>query len=169
MVELERNDVEKDKKIMTLQEEVQKEKKEKAMLQNDLLKNSSVKNAMKAFEHNKVHEETMFQLACEVINTKGYKQTKLISFGTFGMVFSAMAPEDKKVAMKMSFCERGRLKASDNEIKILKKIKKWNDECTDAKSGLENIVEPLRFFPIAKLGTVVVMPFYSRTLQHTIG
>lgn len=58
------------------------------------------------------------------------------------MVFSAMTLADKKVAMKMSFCERGRLKASDNEIKLLRRIKKWNDECTEAKNGLENVVEP---------------------------
>jgi hypothetical protein len=134
------------------------------MLKIDLLKNSKVKKAMKVYDYNKVHEETMLQLACTVINTKGYKQTKPISSGGFGMVLSAMTPDDKRVAMKMSFCERGRLKASDNEIKILKKIYKWIEERTDANSGLENVVEPLKFLPIPKLGTVVVMPFYSNTL-----
>lgn len=43
------------------------------MQQNDLLKNSNVKKAMKVYEYNTVHEETMLQLACTVINTKGYK------------------------------------------------------------------------------------------------
>ena len=54
-----------------------------------------------------------------------------------------MASDGRKVAMKMSFCETKRLKASDNEVKVLKSIKKWNDECKDVKNGLENIVEPL--------------------------
>lgn len=30
--------------------------------------------------------------------------------------------------------------------------------------GLENLVEPIDFFTVGKLGTVAVMPFYSGTL-----
>ena len=36
------------------------------------------------------------------------------------MVYSAKNEDGRKVAIKMSFCETKRLKASENEIKVLK-------------------------------------------------
>ena len=64
------------------------------------------------------------------------------------MVYSATTTEGIKVAMKISFCEIKRLSAHANEIKIMKKIMKWNKEGEGVESGLNNIVKPLDFFSI---------------------
>lgn len=68
------------------------------------------------------------------------------------MVFSAMTNDDNKVALKISYCESGRLKASNTEIGVMKKIKKWYDDDKDDDAGLKNIVEPISFFPIPNFG-----------------
>lgn len=61
----------------------------------------------------------------------------------------------------MSFYDHMRLNALTKEIEVFKKIKMGNKKSKEQTSGLNNIVEPLRFFSIGKLGKVVEMPFYT--------
>ena len=64
---------------------------------------------MKEFEYMPIYGATMSAAICNLLCTKGFKNTKQIDSGGFGMVYSAKNEDGRKVAIKMSFCETKRL------------------------------------------------------------
>jgi hypothetical protein len=63
---------------------------------------------MKDFEFTPIYMATMNEAICALLGEKGFRRTKLISSGGFGMVFSALNTKAKKIALKVSFCEHKR-------------------------------------------------------------
>ena len=59
------------------------------MLKDDMLQKPEIKHAMRAFEYNTIYQKTMSVAICNLLSTKGFKNTKSIDAGGFGMVYSA--------------------------------------------------------------------------------
>ena len=61
---------------MTLQDQLQQQQKEKEMLENDMLKKSEIKKAMKEFDYMTIYQKTMSVAICNLLGEKGFKNTK---------------------------------------------------------------------------------------------